>query len=383
MEKVADRFRFPLMAMGLLALLAAMWAGLVRLGWGWPPLRPTLPMSHGPLMVSGFLGTVIGLERAVALAALNPAQVGVAGITLKTYRWTYLGPLLTGLGALLLIVGIPGFPGPLLMTLGSLGLVLVFALIMRMHLALFTVTMMVGAVLWLVGNSLWLLGWPIYTIVAWWGGFLVLTIAGERLELGRVLRLPRAVQIFFGGTLSLLLMGLVVSLFNLAIGLRLVGAGMVVLALWLLCYDVARYTVRKSGLTRFMALCLLIGYGWLGVSGLLGLFYGPVTAGPHYDAVQHTVFVGFVISMIFGHAPIILPAILGKSFTFQPIFYSHLVLLHLSLLLRVIGDLTTWLPGRQWGGLLNVVALLLFLANTFLAIRPLRRTSTNQPFKPI
>lgn len=376
MEKVAARSRFPLMALGLLALLAAMWAGLVRLGWGWPSLRPTLPMSHGPLMISGFLGTVIGLERAVALAALNPAQVRLAGITLiprraspKTYRWTYLGPLLTGLGALLLIVGIPGFPGPLLMTLGSLGLVLVFALILRMHLALFTVTMMVGAVLWLVGNSLWLLGWPIYTIVAWWGGFLVLTIAGERLELGRVLRLPRMVRIFFGGTLSLLLIGLVVSLFNLAIGLRLVGAGMVALALWLLRYDVARYTVRKSGLTRFMALCLLIGYGWLGIGGLLGLFYGPVTAGPRYDAIQHTIFVGFVISMIFGHAPIILPAILGKSFAFQPIFYSHLVLLHLSLLLRVIGDLTAWLPGRQWGGLFNVVALLLFLANTFLAIR--------------
>ena len=78
--KTIERIRFPLMAMGILALLAAMWAGLLRMGWSWPPLRPTLPMAHGPLMISGFLGTVIGVERAVALSALG-----------DKYRWTYLG----------------------------------------------------------------------------------------------------------------------------------------------------------------------------------------------------------------------------------------------------------------------------------------------------
>ena len=85
------------MAMGMLALLAAMWAGVVRLGWGWPVLQPSLPINHGPLMISGFLGTVIGVERAVALSA--PA------LTSRPRRWTYLGPLLTGLGGLTLIVG--------------------------------------------------------------------------------------------------------------------------------------------------------------------------------------------------------------------------------------------------------------------------------------
>jgi hypothetical protein len=54
---------------------------------------------------------------------------------------------------------------------------------------------------------------------------------------------------------------------------------------------------------------------------------------------------------------------------FRPIFYLHLGLLHLSLLLRVSGDLLPWLAGRQWGGLLNVVAILLFLANTAWAVR--------------
>jgi hypothetical protein len=48
---------------------------------------------------------------------------------------------------------------------------------------------------------------------------------------------------------------------------------------------------------------------------------------------------------------------------------GDLALLHLSLLRRVGGDLAVWLPGWQWGGLLNVIAILLFVANTVLAMR--------------
>jgi hypothetical protein len=229
-------------------------------------------------------------------------------------------------------------------------------------------TMALGAVLWLIGNVLWLTGWPVYSAVLWWAGFLILTIAGERLELNRVLRLSGNVQRVFLLAVGMFLVGLVITLFNFDLGVRLAGAGMIALALWLLRYDIARHTVRKTGLTRFMAVCLLSGYIWLGLSGLLALSFGGVTAGFQYDALLHTLFVGFVIAMIFGHAPIIFPAVLGKPINFSPLFYSHLVLLHLSLLLRVGGDLAIWLPARQWGGLLNVIALLLFLANTGRAI---------------
>ncbi|MFQ5614479.1 MAG: hypothetical protein ACE5H9_20345 [Anaerolineae bacterium] len=353
MEKINDRIRFPLMAMGFLALLAALWAGLIRLGWTWPVLRPTLPVAHGPLMVCGFLGTVIGVERAVAL----------------NRPWTYAGPLLTGLGGLVLIAGVPGPAGALLITLGSLGLVLVFVHIVRVQPALYTATMALGAWLWLIGNGLWLAGRSIPTVVVWWSAFLLLTIAGERLELSRVLRLPDAVQRLFVAALAPLLAGLLLSPFNLDAGVRLGGLGMAALALWLLRYDVARYTARKTGLTRFIAVCLLSGYVWLGISGILALAFGGVAAGPRYDALLHTFYLGFVISMIFGHAPIIFPAVIGKEVPFAGRFYAHLLLLHVSLLARVIGDLAGWLPARQWGGLLNGVALLLFLANTVRSVR--------------
>ncbi len=78
----------------------------------------------------------------------------------------------------------------------------------------------------------------------------------------------------------------------------------------------------------------------------------------------HMIFMGFVFSMIFGHAPIIVPALLGVQVPYTPLFYIHLSLLHLSLLLRMAGDLLLWLPGRRWGGMLNGVVVVLFLLVT-------------------
>ena len=93
--------------------------------------------------------------------------------------WPYAAPLLTALGALALLTGLPAPP---LMTLGSLGLVAMFAVIVSRPWALATMTMALGVVLWLVGNGLWLVGWPLVQVVPWWSGFLVLTITGERLD---------------------------------------------------------------------------------------------------------------------------------------------------------------------------------------------------------
>ncbi|MFC1923696.1 hypothetical protein ACFLY4_10460 [Chloroflexota bacterium] len=124
-----NRLRYPLLLLSLLLLLAAIWAGLVRMDWRWLAILPTLPFSHGPLMVSGFLGTLIGPERAIAISA----------------RWAYLGPSATALGALLLTFGVGGSLGAVLITLGSLVLLLVFIFILRQHLALYTVTMTLGA----------------------------------------------------------------------------------------------------------------------------------------------------------------------------------------------------------------------------------------------
>ena len=63
--KLQTRF-IPFIAISILALLLAVWAGLLRIGWSLPTF-PALSSAHGPLMIAGFLGVLIPLERAVAL----------------------------------------------------------------------------------------------------------------------------------------------------------------------------------------------------------------------------------------------------------------------------------------------------------------------------
>jgi hypothetical protein len=352
-----QKARLPLVVLSVISLLFAMWAGLNRLGWSLDPIWQGSPQTHGPLMVSGFLGTLIGVERAVALSLFSGS------------RWLYAGPIMSGLGGLLLAVGVPGVAGPLLIALGSASLAIMFLALAKRYRALFMGAMLLGAIAWLAGNLVWLSGRPVSQAVWWWAGFLVLTIAGERLELSRIRRLTRFQSYLFLVIMLALLAGLLISLTRYSAGVRLTGASLLFLSFWLLRNDVARRTARQPGLPGFVGITLLTGYSWLAIAGILAIRFAGSTAGPLYDAIIHAIFLGFVMVMIFAHAPIIFPSVLGRPIAFTRLFYGHLALLHISLLLRVAGDLTGWLTGRQWGGLLNVLVILLFLANTVRSAR--------------
>jgi len=349
-----NRFPIPFLILAILGLLAGLWAGLMRLGWQLPTLTPSLAMLHGPLMISGFLGTLITLERAVAMKQ----------------TWMYLPPLLSGLGWLLATI-VPDLPfGVILLTLASLGGVAILTEIVRRENALHTMTMLFGAAAWFTGNLLWMFGWQMYQVVFLWMAFLVLTIAGERLELSRVLRPTSFQQTLFSVITAIFITGVALALFNLQLGTRLSGLGLLLLPLWSLRNDIAWRNLRhKLPLTRYIAWCLALGFVWLGVGGGLSLVFGAQVAGPRYDAVLHAVFVGFVISMIFGHAPIIFPAILGAPINFQPAFYFHLGLLHVSLAIRIFADYANLHTLRMWGGLLNELAIFIFIGMTVMSVR--------------
>ena len=337
--------RFPLLFLSVAILLVAMWSGLLRVGWIWPSLAPWR-MAHGPLMIAGFLGTLISIERAVAL----------------NKSWLYFGPVLSAVGGIYYVAGGEEITGALFMLVGSFGLVAIFAVILKQHRADYTVVMALGAVAWFVGMLLWVLGYSIPKVVLWWSAFLVLTIVGERLESSRLLppsTFKRNSGLF---TVAIYLLGLILTIFSTDLGTRVASAGMVLMTIWLLRFDIARFTVRKEKLVRFVAVCLLSGYVWLGVSGVVGLVYGATIAGPTYDAFLHSVFVGFTFSMIFGHAAIIFPSILNLPVKYSPKFYYPLALLHISLIMRIVGDLALMHQIRLWGSLLNAIAILAFLS---------------------
>lgn len=342
----AQKFRLPLLLLGILALLSGIWSGLNRLGWGLPSPAAPFPSLHGPLMIGGFLGTLISLERAVALKR----------------PWGYGAPLacaVAGLGMLFFPQALVVWQAALL--LGSLLLVSIFGSFLKNFPGMAIFTMAAGSTLWVVGNLLWLAGGELSQAVFWWLGFLIITIAGERLELTRYVNLPPAARKLFAGIAIVIVLGLLIAFVDKKVGWYGIGLGYALLALWLLNFDIARRTIRKAGLTRFSALCLLSGYVWLFFSGALMFGYGHVTIGPFYDSVLHSVLIGFVFSMIFAHAPVIFPSILGLPIGYQPLFYGPLALLHASLVLRMIGDIFLIPTLRMWGGLLNAVAIVVFL----------------------
>ncbi len=338
------KYRWVVLALvpALLTLLAALWAGLLRMGWRWPVVQRGWVAEHGVLMIPVFFGGLISLERAVALRR----------------RWAWLAPLLHGAAGLVLVLGGRALWAIPLLLGGAMIFVAMFVVIVRQHWAAYTVLMALAVSFLAIGDGLWgLLGWPVYRVVFWWVAFLVLTIAAERLELGRLQRLSRGAQAAFWGATALVVVGLAAP----AAGVRLIGAGFVALALWLLRYDVSRKTVRLKGLPRFAALCLLSGYIWLAVGGLWMLAQGAQAAGLAYDGMLHAVLVGFVFSMIFGHAPIIFPSMLGRLAVFHRRLYVPLWGLHASLALRLLGDAFRLPALRRWGGLLGALFIVLFL----------------------
>ncbi len=328
------------------SLLIALAAGLGRAGWDLPLVRPHQLLAHGPLLIGGFLGTLIGLEKAVALGR----------------GWGYAAPILSGSGGLWLAAGL-GVPGAARLFLAaSAVLTAVFGGLLARRVEPAALVMLAGAVAWLAGNLLWSQGSSLPEVASWWLAFPVLTIVGERLELSRVVAPPRAAMPAFLLALAVYSAGLALFPRAFDLGLRLQGTGFLALAVWLLRHDLARRTLRLSGRHRYTALCLVSGFCWLAAAGAMAIVWGADLQGGRYEALIHAVVLGFVFGMIFGHAPIIAPMILGRQLSWSRGFYLPLVLLQASLALRLGAALAEWLPGRAWGALVNVLSVLLFVA---------------------
>jgi hypothetical protein len=334
--------RLPLLVLGFLALVVGIGAGLARLGVVVPDVAASAAALHGPLMISGFFGVVIALERAVAVRA----------------AWAYLGPLLAGIGVVAALAG--ATTAPWLFVAGSVVLVAATLDVLRRQSTLFTFTLLAGAIAWTTGNALWAAGTAIHAVVVWWLAFPILTIAGERLELSRFRNPSPLARRIFGAILALIACGLIAA--GRTLGVAFFAVGLLALAIWLLKEDIAMRTVRGTGLARFIAVCLIAGYAWLVFGALIILAAGGLTPGTRsYDAAVHALALGFVFSMVLGHAPIIFPAVLRVAVPYHAAFYVPLAILHGSLIVRLAGDATDRVDWARAGGLLNALALAAFI----------------------
>lgn len=333
------RGRRALLGGAAVCAVLAGFGGLARIGWQ-VPAAPGQIADHGPLFVLGVFVTVIALERAVAL-----------GMT-----WAYAIPVLSAAGGLGLVVPATARVAPLALAVASIGLVAINLVIVHRQRAPFTLLMLLGSGVLAAGVVVWNRGAPVFVVVPTWIAFFVLTIVGERLEMSRLVRRPRYATSLLLAASGLLGIASLVSITRPVPGL--LGLSLVAIAAWQLRFDAALRTIRIHGLPRYAAVGILAGAAWLGIAGSALILRGPLPpAGPDYDAVLHAAFVGFALSAVLAHAPIIAPAVARIAIPFHRGLYLPLVVLHASLAARVAGDWTASVILRRSGALGTAVAL--------------------------
>lgn len=333
--------------MAITNLLGAVGGGLVRLGVlpaeAFGPTGAQAVGGHGAVMMAGFFGALIALERVVAL---------------RRGLWV---PVLAALGGWLgWGAGLWSAAGVLWVS-SAVGLVWLYVWAgTHRALSLPLAVEASGALALVVGNAAFAAG-QIDAARIGWSAFLVLTIAGERRELTRLVKLPgwaaQAFLLVWAGEVAavlgaLLWPGLAQSLWWIT---------MVLLAAWLLRWDVATRQWRAKGWAGHTAICLLVGYVWLAVACVLGL------AG--LAVAWHALWLGFVMAMVFGHAPIMLPALAG--WRPEPTRWALLPLgvLGASLALRVGASASDWSTGLAAAGAGHALAFVLFGAVMVRAVR--------------
>lgn len=348
------RRRMPVLVLGLLFFACAIYGGLWRLGFDLPHASRVAEL-HGPLMIGGFFGALIGLERAVALGrgivfaspafALSASLAALAGAPESVVAALYLAAALVLCGASLAVL--------------------------RVERQLFTLVLALGAACWAAGDAVWITGAAIPDAAPWWALFLVLTIAAERLEMSRLLGVAAAGRAAFAACVALLVAGAGFGFFA-APGAVLMGAGFVLLALWLARHDIAFRNLRRAPHLRFFGICMSAGYAWLAVAGAALLFAPPARAAFGYDFVLHAILIGFVLSMALGHSIIVIPALTGAAAPYSPAMYVGLGLLHGSIALRLCADFFEQPIGRMASGPMTLLGLLAFLA---VLMRQIRRAA--------
>ncbi|MEK8228305.1 hypothetical protein NKG05_22965 [Oerskovia sp. M15] len=188
-------------------------------------------------------------------------------------------PGLLGAGAVALLSPTPLVVGQVLLVAGCATLCLVYVPLWRRQHDDAVLVQLIGALLATGGALLWLGGVGVADVLPWLACFVVTTIAGERLELARIAFLGRGAALILWVCWSLAV-GCVATLLWPTVGYVLLGATILVLCGWLAVHDVARRTIRSTGLARYMAACLLAGYAWLAVAGAIWLLAGRQVTGP-------------------------------------------------------------------------------------------------------
>ena len=361
-----------LIGAGLAALLGLV-AALIRADLIHPSDRVPLADLHGGLMVYGFLGAAIGLERAVAYRSGGS----------KKPSWGFLAPALGLLGSLLCLLSLTvssraAAPAWVRVELfGGIPWTLSMLILTAMYLAIWhrqpsaeVLIQVLGSLVGLVGAFGWVAGLDASVLAPTWLFFLVLTIVGERVELARAVFSDIRLESGILGLSLLTVLVLPVQAMAPSVGYPLLGLSLGLLLLVMASHDVAKGTFRHGGLPGFMGTCMLSAYAW-GLLAALIWMAAPVDSGTYWgDMALHALAVGFIMTMVIAHVCMIVPSVIRRPLPFHPLLWGAWALMQVGLLIRLLGAIRLYTPLWKAGNLLNVLGILsMMLIVVYLAAR--------------
>ena len=371
--------RIVLLIIAALSMLVSVCGAIVRsnLQGSWLALPSPLPDMHGALMVFGFLGGAIGLERAVAWRAGSSTHP----------VWGFAVPLFAVLGTISVGVTTAIGRAPLgraslipgtLWTIALLILCAVYVGVWTRQRSHAVVIQFLGAAVGAAGAALWACGLDADILSPWWLMFLVLTIIGERLELAHAAFVgPLVRPALITATVATVLC-LPVSLAWPLVGYPLLALCFAALLVLMFAYDTARKTWRAGGVTGFMGISMLSAYAWGLVACCIWLFvpYGGLGAnGLWWDLAVHALALGFIMAMVVAHVCVIVPSIIRRAMPFHPVLWTPLCVFQLGLLLRALGTVRQEDHIWQLGDAITIVGMLTLMASviTMISLVTLRR----------
>jgi hypothetical protein len=344
----------------LLAIAIGIWRIAVTRGFMLPPIPEWLPV-HGEIMLGGFLAALIIFERMIALRV-------------DSLIWV---PYVYALSALMMHSGNPAVRVIHIAALAGwiLHRWIAFRKFHRWEKPLVESV----AFITLTSALMYPGGLAARPEVALQGlAFPIAVIAVERLEMSFLLKKINS---------RLVLIGLIgwCLLWNLATwrgipGLTMMGAITLTLVVMVALHDMALRVFKKQtdGLHKFLKIALMLSYLWLFFAAVVMTASSQISSAIFKDVQFHLIGLGFIFTMILGHAPLILSAAIGKLPPKKaPII--PFVIFQAATLLRITGDFSLWKSTALWqwsgwmSGLIHAIAFFCYVATLFLSIKRAER----------
>ena len=337
---MADLFvkKFRIIAIGIPCfLILGLITGLSRFG-----LFPTdLSIHHGVLMLNGFAGGLITLERTLS----KPIPTNILSLSLLV------------LGVILVSLDLPW--GLWLITGAILLMILEEAKASSTPHWAYHLTQIIGLLCWLTANVKYQFSNFYPAAVPFWQAFILMMILATRVKkIGRISDLK-----------VMLIIWMYVA--SICLPFHSIASSISSVLLFMVAGMVFSLELKYS---EDRAYRLILVYGWLAATAIGTLFSDYILYS--YDLVIHCFFLGFLFNMIFLNASNAIVSKLGV----KPIPLGEgawMIIMTMGLLLRVVaGDILGNEMARIAGGLISILAILGFLGSVIRAVVLTRMSRT-------